>query len=634
MAGRYLLHRTQQVARHLPLLAAAVVAAIACRADEGLVGPVVLRVAPTDSVLDPDYPLRLQGVDLEGVQVKVGGLPAHMLESTPTHLRLAVPEALFRPCLRQGVRYEIEVTRGRQRTTFSLPALPVPFRLVLQPGEHAIATAAVARGCAVELPDSGLYLAMPFTWDRDPGRVGGDTASVAARLTILPVSGRLRAARALQQEEDLPRRPARAHPSAGESASREALQWLAATPEFALPASSGAITQTSACPFPSFLGDSVQVATDRTRGGVFVGLHGTDRIDEYWRVVGVSRHLVVLFDQATLQRARRNSAQVRQRLLAFLSQYDSLVAPFFERLLPGREPRQLIPVLMSDTSGTRARGFAYPGWKVASACSRHRVTTNLIWLDGAALFRPSAVQQARLLSTAAHETAHLEDFGFQVPGERRQAWEGWTVEGYADLLRHLWTDQALPHPLTANLKQAPGIRTGGGTIVRSRCGLAMDRARLQEISTSVDYPMACQMVAALVARAVEAGQPLDSVLARFSRLPERRTFTQISNALRGTSDPPSTVVGDWLLSWYADELPGASADIQDPMWNLRSFFPASLLADVTVSPAGAISTMHLNDLDARYIQIPARGAVSVAYTGAGGTPLTIERTDLALLRVR
>ncbi len=634
MIARYLLRQALRTSRHLPLLAAAVVAAIACRADEGLVGPVALRVAPSDSVLDPDRPLRLQGIDLEGVHVRIGGLPAHMLESTPTHLRLVVPEALFRPCLREGISYEIEVRRGRQRTTFSLPAQSVPYRLTLQPGEHAIATAAVARGCAVELPDSGFYLAMPFTWDHDQSLTPGDAGSVAGRVSILPVSGRLRRARALQHEENLPRRT----PRAGlrpESTGRDALQWLAATPEFALPSSSsGLASESLACPFPSFLGDSVQVATGRTDRGAFLGLHGQDRRSEYWHVVGISRHLVVLFDRPTLRRARRDSMAVRQRLLEFLSDYDTLVAPFFDQVLPGREPKQLIPVLISDSSGSRARGFAYPGWEVGSSCSRRRITANLVWLDGGALFRASSVQQARLLSTAAHETAHLEDFGFTTPGPRRDTWRSWTVEGYADLMRHLWAEQGLPHPLTANLSHTPGILTPAGTVVRSRCGLAMDRTRMQEIGSSVDYPMACQMVAALISRAVESGQPLDTALARFSRLPERRTFTQVSNALRGTSDPPNKVVGDWLLSWYADELPGASADIQDPMWNLRSFFSPSLLADVTVSPAGAVSTMHLTDLDARYIQIPARGAVRISYTGAGGAPLSVQRTDLALLRVR
>jgi hypothetical protein len=105
--------------RGLTFLALAVVVALACRADEGLVGPVKLQVAPVDSILEPGQPLRLTGIDLVGVKVRIGGLDARTIRSSSASLEITIPDSLFAPCLRSGVRYEIEVRRGRQLTFFS-----------------------------------------------------------------------------------------------------------------------------------------------------------------------------------------------------------------------------------------------------------------------------------------------------------------------------------------------------------------------------------------------------------------------------------------------------------------------------------------------------------------------------------
>ena len=53
-----------KTARGLILVALAVFVLLACRADEGLVGPVSLRAFPGDSVLQPGQTMRLTGVDL------------------------------------------------------------------------------------------------------------------------------------------------------------------------------------------------------------------------------------------------------------------------------------------------------------------------------------------------------------------------------------------------------------------------------------------------------------------------------------------------------------------------------------------------------------------------------------------
>jgi hypothetical protein len=146
--------------------------------------------------------------------------------------------------------------------------------------------------------------------------------------------------------------------------------------------------------------------------------------------------------------------------------------------------------------------------------------------------------------------------------------------------------------------------------------------------------MACRMVSSLIARAVEAGQPEGKVLEHFSALSSRRTFTQISNDLMGERRSPNQVVGEWLLSWYADELPGAGRNIQDPMWNLRRFFPSSALVDARVASGGGVSNLMLEELDARYLELEISSPTQIAYTQPGGSPLSVARTDMALLRVR
>ena len=290
------------------------------------------------------------------------------------------------------------------------------------------------------------------------------------------------------------------------------------------------------------VGDSVPVPTDRSRGGVFAGFQGIRR-SEYWRVVGTSTHLLVLFDARTLARARQDP-NARMRLLNFLGDYESLVAPFMARALPHWENHARIPVLMTDTTVSRAHGFAYPGTDVVLGCLGRLANGGAIWLDGSALFRFATARQAGLLSTAAHESAHLADFGLRLSPSREHHWQGWTIEGYAEAIRHMWAAQDLPAPFTGNLtSSAFGRTTASGARYRSYCGLESDRAKLEAMPETLDYGMACRMVSALIARAVLQGRPLEQVLERFSSLPERQSFTQVSNALTGTVRPPNEVVG-------------------------------------------------------------------------------------------
>jgi hypothetical protein len=154
------------------------------------------------------------------------------------------------------------------------------------------------------------------------------------------------------------------------------------------------------------------------------------------------------------------------------------------------------------------------------------------------------------------------------------------------------------------------------------------------VSGAIDYPMACRMVSSLISHAIAAGQPETKVLERFSALRTRQTFTQISNALSGERQSPNQVVGEWLLSWYADEMPGTSPAIQDRMWDLRRFFPPSALVDAYVSQGGGVTNLALEELDARYLEIHVDRDAQIAYTAPGGAPLPTTATDMALLRVR
>jgi hypothetical protein len=616
-------------ARGLILLALAVFVLLACRADEGLVGPVSLRVASSDSLLRPGRPLRLTGVDLAGIQVRIAGFKAEVVRENSTSLEVEVPEALFAPCLRGGVDYEIELRRGRQRKNFSLRAMAVPYRVSLAPGEHVLATDAVARGCAVEVADSGLYLAMPFSWEAE-NRLSRQTDTVRAQVSVVP-EDRPAARMIASSPRSLPKRPTRLverpEPDQYRLTYLPAVNYLEAEPwDTLLP------IQTSCSAFP-VIGDSLLLATARGKGGRFSGLHGPTRRPEYWKVVGSSTHLVILFDGPTLRRAKRNPA-VKQRLLDFLNEYETTVTPFFQKNLPRWQRQSRIPVLMTDSSSASARGFAYPSWETGNTCDGEPTRSDFVWLDATALFRGTSMRQARLLSTAAHETAHLADFAFQRDPSQAARRSEWTVEGYADVMRHLWTMQGSENPFTSNLGDSPHMVTSGGARLYSLCGLAEDRPRPRAVAGAIDYPMACRMVSSLIAKAVQAGQPEIRALERFTALSSRRSFTQISNDLLGEQRSPNQVVGEWLLSWYADELPGTSPAIQDPMWNLRRFFPANVLVDAKVPERGGVSNLALEELDARYIELDIASPTQIAYTRPGGYPLSTSRTDLALLRVR
>lgn len=618
-----------KTARGLILVALAVFVLLACRADEGLVGPVSLTVSPRDSLLQPGVSLHLTGVDLEGISVRIAGIKAHVIRQNPTSIEVDVPDSLFSPCLRSGVDYPVELRRGRQRKHFSIRAAAVPYRVSLAPGEHVLATDAVARGCPVEVADSGLYLAMPFSWE-EGNRLALQLDTVRAQVTIVPedrpLSGKL-----VASQRALPKRSTRLvdrpDPDQYQLAFLPAINYLEPNPwDTLLP------VETSCSAFP-VIGDSLLLGTARGKNGRFSGLHGSNRRAEYWKVVGSSTHLVILFDRPTLLRAQRIPA-VKERLLAFLSDYEAMVTPFFQQTLPRWQRQSRIPVLMTDSSAASARGFAYPSWETGNTCDGKPARSDFIWLDATALFRATPSREARLLSTAAHETAHLADFAFQRDPTRSAPRREWTVEGYADVLRHLWTLQGEPRPFTSNMGQSPHLTTAKGAQLYSLCGLAGDRPRPRAVTGEIDYPMACRMVSSLIARAVEAGQPESKVLERFSALPSRRSFTQISNDLMGEQRSPNQVVGEWLLSWYADELPGASRAIQDPMWDLRRFFPASVLVDARVSPRGGVSNLMLEELDARYLELEVTSPTQIAYTQPGGSPLPVTRTDMALLRVR
>jgi hypothetical protein len=603
---------------------------LACRADEGLVGPVSLRAVAVDSVLEAGHPLRITGVDLAGIKVRIGGLEARTLRSTSTAMEVAIPDSLFAPCLRAGVRYEIELKRGRQRSVFTMAAAPVPYRVDLDPGEHVLATPAVAHGCAIEVADSGLYLAMPFAWEREGGISPLLQDTVRGRVTITP-EDRPASRKPVLNQRVLLKRPSelveRPDPEVWKHPFLPAVNYLEEAILDTLPRTE------SYCSAYPVLGDSLVLPTARGRNGRFLGLHGPDRKPEYWRVVGSSTHLVVLFDGPTARRARQNPA-VKERLLEFLNDYENTVQPFFQQTLPHWRRQSRIPVLMTDSSAASARGFAYPDWETGQNCGGTATRGDFIWLDGTALFRGTARRQARLLSTATHETAHLADFALQRDGAIATRRREWTTEGYADVVRHLWALQGRPDPFTGNLGESPYFMTPEGSRVYSLCGIAEDQPRPRAVGGAIDYPMACRMVSSLIARTIEEGQPETKVLERFSALKSRQTFTQISNELSGQSRTPNQVVGEWLLSWYADEMPGTSPTIQDPMWNLRRFFPSSALVDARVSPRGGVSTLDLEELDARYLEIQTSGATQIAYTRPGGGPLSTDRTDMALLRVQ
>jgi len=601
---------------------------LACRADEGLVGPVNLRVFPVDSLLEPGRPLHLRGIDLAGIKVRIGGLNAKTLEASSTDLAVDVPDSLFAPCLRSGVRYDVELRRGRQRATVSLAAASIPYRVSLDPGEHVLATAAVSRGCSVEVADSGVYLAMPFAWDRDSSELHPE--EIRAQVTITP-EYRPGSRKLVSRQRALPKRPS---PLVDRPASAGLRQtYLPGINYFESDPWDTVLPVETTCSAAPAIGDSMLLATARARNGRFLGLHGPGRQPEYWRVVASSAHLVVLFDRPTLRKARSSGA-VKERLLTFLNDYESTIRPFFATTLPRWQRKERIPILMTDSSAAAARGYAYPGWNAGPGCDGTPATSDFIWLDGTALFRGTPVREARLLSTAAHETAHLADFAREGSGSYAAQRREWTTEGYADVLRHLWVLNGHPDPFTDNLGESPYTTTPEGARVYSLCGLATDRPRTRAVSGAIDYPMACRMVSSLISHAVAAGQPEVRVLEEFSGLRNRLTFTQISNDLSGESRTPNQAVGEWLLSWYADELPGTSAAIQDPMWNLRRFFPSSALVDAYIATGGGVTNLVLDELDARYLEIHAGRDARIAYTAPDGAPLSTAQTDMALLRVR
>jgi hypothetical protein len=229
-------------------------------ADEGLVGPVNLRVAPVDSVLEPGRPLHLRGIDLAGIKVRIGGLNAKALESSSTDLVVDVPDSLFAPCLRSGVRYDVELRRGRQRAIVSMAASSIPYRVSLDPGEHVLATAAVSRGCSVEVADSGVYLAMPFAWDQDS--VGVHPEEIRAQVTITP-EHRPANRKLVSRQRSLPKRPSPLVDRPASAGLRET--WLPGAHHLESDPWDTVLPVETACSAAPAIGDSMLLGTARAR---------------------------------------------------------------------------------------------------------------------------------------------------------------------------------------------------------------------------------------------------------------------------------------------------------------------------------------------------------------------------------
>jgi hypothetical protein len=379
---------------------------------------------------------------------------------------------------------------------------------------------------------------------------------------------------------------------------------------------------------------------------------------EPWYVASLSNELAVVVD-SIMWRKMATDASIKTRLDQMTAQYDATVAPLYPRYgghpISDNDANGHVIVLMPYWGALVKNGsvaetnFAGSGGFTDCPSTTTNEAIFLTSVQGILAdpteprYTPPSV--AIVLSLLSHEATHALDFSARPAGTTEAPW---AIEGVAELLRFLWTNGANASSLRGNLPLPASRSVGSETALSNGC-LSPD-ITVRGVYTSVDnlyypyddirgYNLGCHFLRYVVEQADLAGITNETALTRFFAQADRSTTQTIYNGMLGTSKSARDVFGEFLMSWAADEVPGASAVVQDRSYQLKNAWTGLSAGDVwsipeaNIAPGTAVVTT-LYEPSVHYYQVVASGAVWVTYAAPTGTPVPVDRTSIGILRVK
>jgi hypothetical protein len=642
-------------------------------------GSAQLVIALPDTVIGPNQVLKITGAGLAGATAKVGGIAVALSNVTAVSAELVIPASLFQPCLRAGITYPVSLKVGADSLVGQLAAQAVPVQVSLAPGQHVIVQSGLDLGCPIATSSGGTYVLMPYTWDKSYKGVSVPAFS-GPRPSIAVAVGVINAPQTVAALASVSRNVLALPPSAMRDAMRQAsvkrlrstggngisldfLESSAAT-EFTARRSASRISSSQAqaatqlCGPAMTYGATTNRRTHREINGWADSQSGSQYSIEPWYVASVSREIAVVVD-SLMWRKMSADTSIKSRLDQLTTQYDATVAPMFPRY-GGHN--------VSDIDGNGHVIVLMPYW---GAQNRNGSTTNAYFLGSGgftdcpagttneAIFMGSHVgilsdptdlqyappSVARTLSLLAHEATHAFDFSVRAPGTLVP---NWATEGVAELLRFLWTNGANASSLRGNLPLPASRSVGSETALSNGC-LSPDLT-VRGGYTGVDnlyfpyddirgYNLGCHFLRYSLEQADLAGIANETALTRFFAQADRTTTQAIYNGMLGTSKSARDVFGEFLMSWAADEVPGASSVVQDRSYQLKNAWTGLSAGNVwsipeaTIAPGMAVVTT-LYEPSVHYYQVVASGAIWVTYASPTGAPVPVDRTSIGILRVK
>lgn len=617
----------------------AVVTVLAAAGDLGLAS-----VAPLS--VEPGAELVFHGRALDGAAASVAGVPADAVVSGDTLLRVRVPPLpAFEPCL-PPTPVPFVVQAGARHVSATLPA-EAPVRLAGTQGAHAYLAGLLGTGCRLEL-DTGGHLLVPFTWERrdqasqgvrpdttvlalELGDVRGAPVRVGTRRPLSPMPAPVRD-HLMPDREQL----ARAAPAVLSQLGVAGRELLASA---------------ASCTPPAVVGDSMLVLTERTPAGRYTFLSGTNpqRL-EWWHMVYATRHLAVVVDSAA-RRIFTTQAATAAVVRELADWYDAEAAPVFDAMfedpLPDVDGNGRIVMLSAANSD--AGGGGGTGYYSNAGCDGG-------WARGEAFYVPldwfagfharPAWLRAYFVSSLMHEAAHTHDLARRAVRYP----DGWpptgpgSAEAMAIMATDLWARRFPAQPLQL-VNHPPPVRSLFGGEHASPCWRIVPATLALTLPgyggtggwrDSWGYDQACQAFQYFLARRLREGGSLPGLMTRFAYA-RRGTYQDMATAILGRPVTGREAVGDWLLSWYADDrVAGAHPDITNPLFDTPTShqlagvpFP---LPDHSVTGGGTRLEVVLGEPDARFILFQLQRPLRISVARAGGLPPDFSVLDVAWLR--
>jgi hypothetical protein len=240
---------------------------------------------------------------------------------------------------------------------------------------------------------------------------------------------------------------------------------------------------------------------------------------------------------------------------------------------------------------------------------------------------------------AVHEFAHVADLGWPdrpLPGGR------WGVEGFATFVSALYTIRNIPEPLTANRTSFRGdVNEYGNSICLfnfsdgGKVSRASQTFRDAPWGNLFSYGPGCNVISYMTQlRQARTGESWRTIVKAWSQAPVTR-IEDAATSFVGTPGASESLMGDWILSWFADDqVPGTAPELQQPMWNipqiLGSYGNGVLEPDAHLLVNEPQVAFTLGAPDAVVLKLSGAGSAFLEVLPRSSWPLG----GIAILRVR